>query len=104
MIGLLKSQLPLVFYLVGLAFAFMAVFGRPNYALWMLALLYPLRNVTDRLAAFPMGGDFLDILTVAVLIGSLLHRRTAKTSVKGTSPIHGIALTLLFSTSFSLWV
>ena len=104
MIGLLKSQLPLVFYLVGLAFAFMAVFGRPNYALWMLALLYPLRNVTDRLAAFPMGGDFLDILTVAVLIGSLLHRRTAKTSVKGTSPIHGIALTLIFYTYFSLWV
>ena len=106
MIGLIKEYIPLAIYVVGLLCAVAAIMGRPNFALWLLAFLYPLRNIVEHLRGFPMGGDFLDILTIAVIIGNLIQTGTSGTREKGKtkSPIHGIALVLIFYSYLSLWV
>lgn len=105
MIGLLKQYLPISLYCAGLFVALLSAFGRPQLALWLIAFLYPLRNVIDKFSEFPLGQDFLDILIGTVIIGSLIHKTALPPDIaRQKSPIHTMSWILIIYTYFSLWV
>ena len=66
---LLKQLAPLIIYLIGLGAAFLAVTGKPKWALLVVTVLLPLRNVVDRLHSLPLGTQFIDLLIASMLVG-----------------------------------
>ena len=66
-----KIIAPLTLYAAGILVFLMAVGGRIPWALMLVTLLLPLRNVVERMQEFPLGNQFLDILIIGMLIGWL---------------------------------
>lgn len=71
----LKEILPLSLYLGGLICGFRAMSGKTNWALMFIVFLLPLRNVVDRLQAFPGGTQFTDFLIFSLLVGWIVQTK-----------------------------
>jgi len=66
---LLKNFLPLIIYVSGLLSALLALGGNTRWALLMVTLLMPLRNIVEKVQDYPGGTQFIDILIVSLIIG-----------------------------------
>ncbi len=65
-----------VIYVVGLILVVLfSLAGKINLGLLFLIPLLPLRNVIDRLQAFPLGKDIINIVLIAMLIGWFFKSR-----------------------------
>ena len=58
--------------------------------------LLPFRNVIDRLHAFPLGNDIVDIMIFALVIGTMVRKLTSKNETYARSPVIPIAIILIF--------
>ena len=104
MIALLKSLAPTSLYLFGILAALLAATGQIRWALLLVVLLSPLRNVVERLDQFPMGNQFLDILFAAMMFGWLSSSIFLRSKFLEKSSLNGIAVVLILYTIVSVVV
>jgi putative inorganic carbon (HCO3(-)) transporter len=91
--------LPLVFYLASWVFVFISLGGRPLWGLYYLMPLLPYRSLRDHFLAYPLGGNMLTILIIAIVVGALIHgKRLPKSSM---NMIWLISILYLY---LSMWV
>ncbi len=98
----IKSIAPLVLYVVGICFFLMALIGKPRWAFLLVVLLLPLRNIVDRLQAFPLGNQYIDILIIGMLIGWPLSALTQRIKLMEKSPLSITSIFLVIYTFISL--
>lgn len=91
----LKGILPLAMYLAGIATMLMALSGKPKWALYLLTFLLPLRNVVDRVQAFPGGTQFVDLLIFSLLLAVFLHSAKRNKTAMASSSLNIISILLV---------
>jgi putative inorganic carbon (hco3(-)) transporter len=69
----LVSYVPLIAYLGCWVMCLLSLGGRPLWGLYYLMPLLPYRTMRDHFISYPLGGNMLTILVVAVLIGALIR-------------------------------
>lgn len=94
--GYSKIIVPIIFYV----FLFVAVYfsftKNKEYALYFTLPLFSLPNVRMKLAAFPLGKDFIDIVYISIIV-SLALRGEFSLKIKNSFPIIAYMLLLTFS-------
>jgi O-antigen ligase len=65
----IKQLLPLSIYLSGLLSCLLALGGNTRWALLLVALLLPLRNIIEQVQQYPGGTQFIDMLLFSSIIG-----------------------------------
>jgi O-antigen ligase len=99
----IKSLAPLSLYAIGIIAFFMAIAGRIQWALILVTLLLPLRNVVDKLQDFPGGTNFLDMLFFAMILGWFISSSDRK-PLMDRSAINAAAICLILYTTLSLLI
>ena len=99
----LKSFLPWALYVTGLVCAFIAMGGGVRWALMLATFLLPLRNVIDKIQAFPLGTQFIDILLLGAIIGWIVNTSSQNRKFSDKSLINGIAIVLVLYMTASLF-
>ena len=95
----LGHYVPLVVYLGSWVMCLVSLTGRPLYGLYYLMPLLPYRSLRDHYADYPLGGNMLTILVVAVILGALFHgKRLPK------SKLYMIWLVFAIYLYFSMWI
>jgi len=102
MIATAKSFIPFILYAGILLLSLSALSGKTRWALWLLIFLMPFRNVIDRLHRFPLGHDLIDIMLIALIIGTMMQSLVKKEKMFEKSPINPIAILLIIYTFVSL--
>ncbi|MBF0483979.1 MAG: O-antigen ligase family protein [Candidatus Omnitrophica bacterium] len=85
----LQSSLYLV-YGAGIFACLMALFGKVEWALTLVVVLFPLRNVIDKLQVLPGGRSFVNILFIFIIVGwvvNALSRREAMFKPSGMNVV-----------------
>ena len=98
----LKGFAPLVIYIVGIVLFFAALSGKGRWTLLLVAFLIPLRNVVERIQAYPGGTKFLTILILAMTVGWIFMGMGKKIKFMEKSPLNFIAILLILYTFISL--
>jgi len=91
---------PASLYVLGIIAFLMGVAGKGQTTLLLVAFLLPLRNIIEKIQAFPLGTQFIDILLLGVILGGIFHKMSVDSTrdKSGISTIGIIAvLYLLFS-------
>ena len=101
-IAALKNIAPIVFYVGGVVLFFRAVTGRVHWTLLCVTFLLPLRNVVDKLQAYPLGNQFLDILIFGIIVGWFLSSLGGKKKILENTSINTIAIFLILYSFISL--
>ena len=65
--------IPLVAYLGFWVMALWSLGGKPLYGLYYIIPFIPYRTMRDHFLDYPLGGNVLTILVIAVLVGGLIH-------------------------------
>jgi putative inorganic carbon (HCO3(-)) transporter len=65
--------IPLVAYLGFWVMCLVSLGGRPLLGLYYMMPFLPYRTMRDHLLDFPLGGNVLTILVIAVIVGALIH-------------------------------
>jgi putative inorganic carbon (hco3(-)) transporter len=65
--------IPLVAYVGFWVMCLVSLSGRPLLGLYYMMPFIPYRTMRDHFADYPLGGNMLSILVVAVIIGALIH-------------------------------
>src|SRR5689334_15850544 len=99
----IKSLAPLSLFAIGIAAFFMAITGRVQWALILVTLLLPLRNVVDKLQQFPGGTNFLDMLFFAMILGWFVSNSDRK-PLMDRSAVNAAAICLILYTTLSLFI
>jgi len=102
MIAIAKQFAPMIFYVAIVFLAVMAMAGRTQKPLWGIIFLIPLRNVVNKLHRFPLGQDLVDVLLIALLVGTVINSLTKKDKIFERSPVNFIAILLILYTFVSL--
>jgi O-antigen ligase len=91
--------LPLVVYIGFWVMTLVSLSGKPLYGLYYLMPFIPYRTLRDRLAVYPLGGNLLTILLLAIIVGAVLQgKRLPKSKLYLTWLIFAVYLYL------SLWL
>ena len=90
-----------MFYVGGVVLFFRAVTGRVHWTLLCVTFLLPLRNVVDKLQAYPLGNQFLDILIVSIIVGGSF-RLSGKRKILENTSINVITVFLILYSFISL--
>ena len=101
-IAALKNIAPIVFYVGGVVLFFRAVTGRVHWTLLCVTFLLPLRNVVDKLQAYPLGNQFLDILIVSIIVGGFVSSLGQKKKILENTSINVITVFLILYSFISL--
>ena len=64
---------PVVAYLGFWVMCLVSLFGRPKLGLYYMMPFLPYRTLRDHFLDYPLGGNVLTILVIAVLLGALIH-------------------------------
>lgn len=100
----LKILAPLTLYILGGAFFLNALIGRVRWALALVVLLLPLRNVIEKLQEFPLGNQFLDLLILAMIVGWCLSTMLDRKALIDKSALNFAAFLLVIYMTFSLFL
>ena len=65
----LSVYIPLVLYVAFFVVALLTIFHRIEWSLLYLALILPIQNIQQKMHAYPLGKDLVDILIVSALLG-----------------------------------
>ena len=91
--------IPFVGYLGFWVAIFVSLFKRPVFGLYYMIPFVPYRTLRDHLLDWPLGGNLLTILVLAVVIGALLHgKRLPKSRFPLLWLVYGVYLYL------SMWM
>jgi O-antigen ligase len=63
-------------YILAIAMILYSLFKRPIAGLYVLVPLIPLQTIRYRLAAYPLGGSFVGIMLLAVMVGLFIKRKS----------------------------
>lgn len=77
-ISTLKIVAPLSLYLIAIGGIFAALTGRVRWALAIVILLLPLRNVVEKLHGLPGGSQIIDLLFFSMIIGWVISSSSSK--------------------------
>ena len=92
-------SIPIVAYLGFWVMCLASLTGRPLLGLYYMMPFLPYRTLRDRFLDYPLGGNVLTFLVVAVIVGALIHgKRPPKTKMYLTWLIFGVYL------YFSMWI
>ncbi len=69
----LGHYIPLVTYLGFWIMCLVSLGGRPLTGLYFMIPFLPYRTIRDKFADYPLGGNMLTILVVAIIVGALFH-------------------------------
>lgn len=76
-IAFLKTIAPWSIYLSGIAGILMALTGKLRWALLLVLILCPMRNIIEKMHTMPMGDQFLDLLFLSMIIGWVVSRMSS---------------------------
>lgn len=76
-IAFLKTIAPWSIYLSGIAGILMALTGKVRWALLLVLILCPMRNIIEKMHTMPMGDQFLDLLFLSMIIGWVVSRMSS---------------------------
>lgn len=95
----LGHYIPLVAYIGFWVMVLVSLTGKPLYGLYYSMPFIPYRTMRDKLMDYPLGGNFLTILVLAVIVGAVLQgKRLPKSKLYLTWLIFAIYL------YFSMWI
>lgn len=95
----LAHYIPLIAYLVCWAAIVASLAGRPLWGLYYMLPLLPYRTMRDHFLDYPLGGNVLTILVLAVVVGAVLHgKRLPKSKIYLVWLLFGIYM------YFSMWL
>jgi putative inorganic carbon (hco3(-)) transporter len=100
MLGIgLGHLIPVIAYLGFWIMCLVSLGGKPLYGLYYMIPFLPYRTLRDHFLDYPLGGNALTILVIAVIIGAVLHgKRLPKSKLYITWLVFGIYLYL------SMWL
>lgn len=98
----IKGLAPLLLYVLGAFLLFAALAGKVRWALLLVTLLLPLRNVVEKLQAYPFGTKFITILIIAMAIGWILSSMFQHQRLTIATPLNALLVTLIVYTFYSL--
>jgi putative inorganic carbon (hco3(-)) transporter len=91
--------IPLVAYLGFWVMCLVSLTGRPLLGLYYMIPFLPYRTLRDHFDDYPLGGNMLTLLVIAVIVGALFQgKHLPKSKLYGTWLIFGIYL------YFSMWI
>ena len=74
--------IPLIAYLGFWVMTLVSLGGKPLYGLYYMIPFLPYRTMRDHFLDYPLGGNVLTILVIAVIIGGLIRgRKVPKTKL-----------------------
>lgn len=100
----LKLIAPWSIYLAVIAGSLLALTGKVRWALMVVLLLAPLRNVIEKLHVMPMGDQLLDILFMTMIIGWLISSSSSSKNLLSKNYVTVPAIILVCYLFFSLLV
>jgi len=100
----IKHLGPLLIYVIGILFFLRGMTGDGRWALLLVTLIIPLRNIVDKVQEFPLGSQFIDILIFGALIGSFIFCSKEKRQFMVPSILNPIIVILVLYTFFSLFL
>jgi len=71
----LSGYIPLAIYCLTPIAVFLTLFIRAEVGLFFLVPLIPMTSVLEKLNEYPFGKDFVDVMVVAIIIGTFIQRR-----------------------------
>lgn len=98
----IKPIIPISIIVVSVFLILRAMAGRLEWALMLLIMLLPLRNVVDKLHSYPLGKDLIDIFFMCMLVGLFTQALRTKEKLFEGSPLNIIAGILIMFTFVSL--
>ena len=99
---LLKPIVPISIILISVFLIIRAMAGKPQWCMFMIIFLMPLRNVVDKLQQYPLGKDLVDIFFLGMLIGLVTQAMAKKDKILERSPLNAISVILIVYTFVSL--
>ena len=95
----LGHYIPIVAYLGFWVMTIVSLAWRPLYGFYYMLPFLPYRTMRDHFLDYPLGGNVLTILVLAVIVGGVLHgKRLPKTKLYITWLVFGVYL------YFSMWL
>jgi len=98
----IKGFAPIILYSSGIILMFVALSGKPEWLLSLLVVLFPLRNVYDKLSVFPLGNDFFDLSIIILLISMVARSMKTKDKIFTKSPVNFMVILIIFYTFLTL--
>jgi len=96
----LGTLVPLCFYLMVISAVLLSLLRNPDYGLYLLVLIIPLQTTREKLIAFPLGAQTIDLLWVSVFLG-VMFRKHERLIPK--TKIIGILAALAIVSFLSFW-
>ncbi|MFX0205358.1 MAG: O-antigen ligase family protein [Candidatus Hodarchaeota archaeon] len=96
----LSDYIPLLIYLLGPIFIFLALFYKAQVGLFFLIPLLPLTTVLSKMIQFPLGKDFVDIMIISIALGWFFQERK---HLLDDTPFNKLILLLLITTAVSVY-
>jgi len=98
----LKNFLPFSIYASGVLSALLALGGNTRWALLMITVLMPLRNIVEKVQDYPGGCQFIDILIASSIIGWAVSSSSRHRKFFEKSSLNIIVVILVVYLFFSL--
>jgi len=98
----IKHLGPLFLYTTGVLLFLRGIAGDGRWALMLVTLLIPLRNVVDKIQEFPLANQFIDLLVAGALIGCFISCSKQNKSLSTPSSLNIILIILIIYMSISL--
>ena len=95
----LFHYIPLIAYIGFWIMCIVSLGGRPLLGLYYMMPFLPYRTLRDHLLDYPLGGNVLTILVIAVLIGALVHGKKLP-----SSKLYGIWMVFGLYLYLSMWL
>lgn len=91
-------------YAAGFVCAMRSLTGKIHGALYLVLFLMPLRNAVEKMYGLPLGKDFIDILFISMIVGSVFAAHKERKPLFQRSSVNTPALTIAIYIYISLWV
>ena len=98
-LSIIKGLAPLSLYALGMLFFLGGILGKGRWSLLLVTFLIPLRNIIDKIHAYPLGNHFLDLLILGALISWLLEAMQHKKQLFAPSSLN-FAIFMLIAYTF----
>lgn len=95
----LAHYIPLIAYLGFWVMCIVSLTGRPLLGLYYLIPFLPYRTMRDHFLDYPLGGNMLTILVIAVIIGAIIKGKSIP-----KSPLYTVWLVFGIYLYFSMWL
>lgn len=101
----LSSYIPIAVLLLTIPVVLLTVFHRVEWGLSYLVFFLPLQNILEKMHAYPLGKDFVDILIVSTLVGCLINiGKTNKPGLLESSRVNLPIFAYILISFVGLWL